>query len=190
MSIDLPKVFGHNGQMSIDGTASWTFGPYRIEVLRRPNYVGSRAWAWGINMNNVALLKGTADSFRDAVDAVKGAAIEQLRIWSDIVRPAGRPRVFISSPFRADSVEGLERNIAIAREACVQVESGGGAPFAPHLLFPQFLPEECAWRESVASWLAAANSLHVVGPVVSPGMQEEIDLANQFRVPITGHVPQ
>ena len=46
-----------------------------------------------------------------------------------------RPLVFICSPFAGD----IKRNVAAARQYCKFAVSKGNIPFAPHLLFPQFL---------------------------------------------------
>jgi hypothetical protein len=46
-------------------------------------------------------------------------------------------RIFVCSPFRGDTL----RNIPFARAACRRIALAGDAPFAPHLLLPQFLFE-------------------------------------------------
>lgn len=51
-------------------------------------------------------------------------------------------RVMIESPYRADSLEDLVRNITYAN-ACVKDSlSRGEAPFAMHLFYPAFLHDE------------------------------------------------
>lgn len=50
--------------------------------------------------------------------------------------------VVVESPFRADSPEGLARNLAYARAALADCVNRGEAPIASHLLFPQILRDE------------------------------------------------
>ena len=51
-----------------------------------------------------------------------------------------RPLIFVCSPYRGDT----ETNTQNARRYCRLVMEQGGIPFAPHLLFTQFLDEENA----------------------------------------------
>ena len=49
-----------------------------------------------------------------------------------------RPLIFICSPYRGD----VETNIQNARRYCRFAIEQGGIPFAPHLLFTQFLNDD------------------------------------------------
>ena len=51
-----------------------------------------------------------------------------------------RPVIFVCSPYRGDT----EANTQNARRYCRLVVKQGGIPFAPHLLFTQFLDEDKA----------------------------------------------
>ena len=55
-------------------------------------------------------------------------------------RRPDRPLVFVCSPYRGD----METNTQNARRYCRLVVERGGIPFAPHLLFTQFLNEDKA----------------------------------------------
>ena len=48
-----------------------------------------------------------------------------------------RPLIFVCSPYRGD----METNTQNARQYCRLVMEQGGIPFAPHLLFTQFLDD-------------------------------------------------
>jgi len=93
-------------------------------------------------------------------------------------------RVFICSPFRGD----VARNRAIARAACRQVVLAGDAPFAPHLLYPDFLDDDAAAERSLGigaglAWLAVADEVLVVGDPTE-GMRAEIAAAETPGLPI------
>ena len=49
--------------------------------------------------------------------------------------------VFVSTPFHADTGAEMLGNIRLAQRICKQVLEDGGIPYAPHLLFPQFLDD-------------------------------------------------
>lgn len=93
-------------------------------------------------------------------------------------------RVFVCSPFRGD----VARNVEVARAACRQVICEGDAPFAPHLLYPDFLDDDVAEERALGigaglAWLAVAGEVLVVGEATE-GMRAEIAAAETLGVPI------
>ena len=96
-------------------------------------------------------------------------------------------RVFICSRFAGET----EKNIATARKLCRKAVERGFAPFAPHLLYPQFvddtLPEE---REAGIAcgltFMAVCDEVWAyVGGGVSDGMRREMAHAQQLGKPLT-----
>ena len=93
-----------------------------------------------------------------------------------------RPLIFICSPYRGD----LALNIANACIYCRLAYDAGGIPFAPHLLFPQFLddavPEE---REAGIAMglemLELCEELWAFGEP-SSGMRAEIAAAQELGI--------
>lgn len=93
-------------------------------------------------------------------------------------------RVFVCSPYRGD----VARNVAVARAVCRQVAQAGDAPFAPHLLYPEFLDDtDAGERErgirSGVAWLAVTDEVLVVG-TPTEGMRAEIAAAEVLGLPV------
>ena len=93
--------------------------------------------------------------------------------------------IFICSPYAGD----VELNTNRARRYCRFAHSRGHLPFAPHLLFPQFLddndPEERqAGIKMGLSMLGFCNELWCFGREISPGMAAEIEWAEKLKIPV------
>ena len=93
--------------------------------------------------------------------------------------------VYICSPFSGD----VARNTEKARNYCKYAVSKGVTPIAPHLLFPQFLDDNCpVEREKGLAFglalLEKVDELWVFGTYISEGMHREIEKANGDGVPI------
>jgi len=93
--------------------------------------------------------------------------------------------IFICSPFAGD----MEGNTIRARRYCRFAMEQGHLPFAPHLLFPQFLddtdPEERMQGINMGlSVLGYCSELWAFGPEPSPGMVVEMDWAGKLGIPI------
>ena len=94
--------------------------------------------------------------------------------------------IFVCSPLAGD----MEANKAKARRYCRFVMEQGNVPFAPHLLFPQFLDDTVpAERETGIGMgllvLESCSELWCFGPDISPGMAVEIEKAgNTLGIPI------
>ena len=108
-------------------------------------------------------------------------------------------RVFICSPFRGfgDSAEeqtrDCKRNIHNARAACNFAVMKGCVPYAPHLYFPQFLmdsdpDERKAGLLMGLTWLSYCDELWVIGRRISEGMENEINMAKKWGIPIIRYV--
>jgi hypothetical protein len=94
-------------------------------------------------------------------------------------------KVFICSPF---SGSDKSLNIERAQRYCLNAIRKGCAPFAPHLLYPQFLDETPDQRklgmDAGKQFLLYCDELWVCGTEVTSGMTEEIDLAKTAGIPV------
>lgn len=89
-----------------------------------------------------------------------------------------RPIVYICSPYSGDTV----RNILAAQKYCRYAVSCGCIPFAPHLLFPQFLDDEIpAERKQGLEFgnifMDISKEVWIFGDTLSDGMKSEYDRA-------------
>ena len=103
--------------------------------------------------------------------------------------------VFICSPYRPESDDPEEqsreilRNIKLARIGCKIAVSRGCAPFAPHLLYPQFLDERDDEQRKAGmkiglQYLNLCDEMWVLGMKITEGMAAEIAAANANGIPI------
>ena len=51
-------------------------------------------------------------------------------------------KIFISSPYRAETKEKMDENITLAKKACRIIIKNGNLPIAPHLYFSSFLQDD------------------------------------------------
>ena len=93
--------------------------------------------------------------------------------------------IYVASPYHGDT----EQNVEYARRACRYVLEQGHIPFAPHLIYPQFLdedkPEER--KRGLAAGLAIlfrCDALWAFGPNISEGMRGEISTAEYYQIPV------
>ena len=89
-----------------------------------------------------------------------------------------RPVVYVCSPFSGN----LESNIENTRRYCRFAVDSGFVPFAPHLLFPQFMYDEVPEERELALFmgivmLTKCAELWVFGERISKGMSKEIHKA-------------
>ncbi len=109
---------------------------------------------------------------------------------SNTTRIARRPRiplVFICSPFRDDT----ETNAHRARAYCSLASRQGCIPFAPHLLFTQFLDDAKADERKMGMYMGAemlrlCDELWAFGEPTE-GMAAEIELAERMGIPVRHH---
>lgn len=98
-----------------------------------------------------------------------------------------RPIVFICSPFAGDTEKNIRRAQGYSRFAV----SRNCIPFAPHLLFPQFLDDEDKSQRELGLFfgmvfLAKCQGMWVFKAYnnISKGMAVEIEKAKQRKIPI------
>ena len=94
-------------------------------------------------------------------------------------------RVFICSPFRGDMVA----NVELARKLCLLACLNDAAPFAPHLIYPQFLRDVGAERDAGINaglaFLRCCDELWCpMGIEPTEGMKYEIAYAKVLALPI------
>lgn len=99
-------------------------------------------------------------------------------------RRPDRPLVFVCSPYRGD----METNTQNARRYCRLVVEQGGIPFAPHLLFTQFLDEAKAAErrrglQMGMEMLKLCDELWAFGEPTE-GMRMEIEQARRLGIPM------
>ena len=95
-----------------------------------------------------------------------------------------RPVIFVCSPYRGDT----ETNTQNARRYCRLVMEQGGIPFAPHLLFTQFLDEENAAERRQGlrmgmEMLKLCGELWAFGEPTE-GMRLEITQTRRLGIPV------
>lgn len=90
--------------------------------------------------------------------------------------------VFISSPYGNDP----EGNTKKARDYCRFAVEKGATPYAPHLLFPQFVSEETRREKALAmglEMLSRCDEMWCFGGI-SPGVEREITEAKKLNIPV------
>ena len=93
-------------------------------------------------------------------------------------------RVFICSPYRGDVSENIER----AKQYCRFAALTGSIPFAPHLLYTQFLDDTIEYERMGGihcglNFLTACKELWIFGVNgISEGMRMEITEANRLGI--------
>ena len=115
----------------------------------------------------------------ESVEDVR-AIIQQV----DAKRKNMAPLVYVCSPYRGD----VKTNTANAQAYCRLVMKRGGIPFAPHLLFTQFLDDSKAEEREQGmrmglQMLKRCNELWAFG-TLSAGMRAEIDEAKRIGAPV------
>lgn len=93
--------------------------------------------------------------------------------------------VYICAPLRGD----VEKNIEFARQRAREVFQAGEIPVCSHLMFPPIadpgnLAEDQAAREMGLRLVALCQQVNVYGSIKTPGMLEEIALAEKLGVSV------
>jgi len=141
----------------------------RVTQLGSPTCDG----CWEVESRLVNYLRGGGANARQRVE-------EALR---QVARPASgrRRRVYLETPFRADTPEGMRRNREYLRDCMRHSIALGEAPFASHALYTQFLDEDVpAERDAGIACGLAWGDLAEVTVVytdlgITEGMQRGID---------------
>ena len=92
-----------------------------------------------------------------------------------------KPVVYICSPYAGDKV----RNILAAQRYCKYAVSCGCIPFAPHLLFTQFLDDDIPCERKLGlsfgnHFMDLSDEIWIFGDRLSSGMQAEYDRARRL----------
>ena len=96
-----------------------------------------------------------------------------------------RPLVYICSPFSGK----VKKNKKNARKYCRFALEQHTIPFAPHLLFPQFMDDNSSEERQLAMFmnmimLGHCEEIWVFGDRISAGMKQEIHKAERKRMKI------
>jgi hypothetical protein len=93
--------------------------------------------------------------------------------------------------FVCSAYGGSEANLILARDYCKFVTDSGLAPFAPHLIYTQFLDDSFKQERELGinaglAFLERCGEMWVFvkGGVISGGMQKEIDFASENGIKI------
>jgi len=94
--------------------------------------------------------------------------------------------IFVASPLKGNYC----KNIKAAKKYCQYVCEQGHIPYAPHLLFPQFLPEKKGKNRNIGmkmglEMLKICDELWLFGDLLSEGMMIEFRVAKERSMPIT-----
>ena len=108
-----------------------------------------------------------------------------MAIEKEARQSAYKPLVFICSPFAGDE----KLNLLRARRYCRFAVSQNKIPIAPHLLFPQFMEDDCPKQRKLAIFmglvlLSKCKELWYFGDTISPGMSVELAKARKRNIPI------
>lgn len=93
---------------------------------------------------------------------------------------AFRPIVYICSPYSGE----VEKNVVAARRYCRFAVNQGYIPFAPHLLFPQFLDDSDETERELGllfgnALMSKCTEVWVFGGRITAGMKTEIKCAKR-----------
>ncbi len=96
-----------------------------------------------------------------------------------------RPLVYICSPYRG----ATESNARRARNYCRFAIGKRAVPFAPHLLYTQFLDDTVRKERNIGiscgiTVLRRCNEMWVFGDHITAGMKAEINMAQELGIPI------
>lgn len=107
------------------------------------------------------------------------------KMEAEAKKQATRPLVFICSPYVGD----VERNIQKARGYSRFAVTKNYTPFAPHLLFPQFLDDDDSEMRKLGLFMGmvlmgTCSEVWVFGSNITKGMKVEIEKAKERNIPI------
>ena len=94
-------------------------------------------------------------------------------------------KIFVCSPYRGDT----EQNTKNARNYCLRVIGEGHLPFAPHLIYPQFLDDDIesqrnAGIEAGKAFMLDCDEVWVFGDKITSGMRHEISFAMENDIKV------
>jgi|GEM_PF-2107931 len=120
---------------------------------------------------------------------VRGLHGRRIRITVEEVGNARR-RVYLESPFRADTPEGCERNLEYLWRSMRDSMDRTEAPFASHALYTQFLDEDVPAEREIGiacglAWAVQAEATVVYRDLgITEGMRRGIDAAQASGRPV------
>ena len=96
-----------------------------------------------------------------------------------------KPLIYVCSPLKGD----VRTNLTCASRYCRFVAQCHAIPVAPHLYFTRFLDDEVENERELGmdmglDALTYCSSIWVFGETISTGMQAELDLARELKIPI------
>ena len=96
-----------------------------------------------------------------------------------------KPLVYICSPFAGD----VKKNTENARRFCRFAVKQNAIPFAPHLLYPQFMDDNDYDERELGMffamiWLGKCDELWLFGEQLSEGMKREFKKARLKGIPV------
>jgi len=134
----------------------------------------------------MSISRFNAEGYHDPTAYAALTAIE-LEEKREARREERLPRhlVFICSPYAGD----VAQNIKNARRYCRFAVKQGMIPFAPHLLYPQFLDDKKPEQRSLGmyyglAWLRKCDQLWCFGTRFTAGMKKELQAARRRKLPI------
>ena len=103
---------------------------------------------------------------------------EKKSLSSERSKHGYRPVVYICSPYRGDVMANTEK----AQKYCALAVKKRAIPYAPHLLFPQFMDEGTEKKRDLALFMGRVMldkcaEVWVFGDEISEGMRGELERA-------------
>ena len=100
----------------------------------------------------------------------------------------GMKKIFVCSPYRGNIEKNTNRAVFAARVIC----NCGHIPVVPHLYFPQFLDDKDQFArirgiEYGIELMKECDQLWLLGPEISKGMEYELEVAKEIRIPVILH---
>ena len=100
-----------------------------------------------------------------------------------------RPTVYLASPLREDTAEGVLKNMLYARKTQSEIQKCGLKVIATHAWLPLFLndndPKERALALNIGqNAIRSCDALIVAGTTISDGVRAEIATALAFKKPV------
>jgi hypothetical protein len=98
-------------------------------------------------------------------------------------------KIYICSPYRAKTEEGLKDNIGLAKRMSRYAAMKGHTVLCPHLLYPRFLDDDNEQEREIGiqsglELLKIADEVWVASGRISEGMSREIAKAGELGIPV------
>ena len=120
-----------------------------------------------------------AKSCRNLLDTTRAMRPNAERMKNEM------KKVFVCSPYRGNIEKNTKRAVFAARVIC----GCGHIPVVPHLYFPQFLDDKDQFErirgiEYGIELMKECDQLWLLGPEISKGMEYELEVAKEIRIPV------